>query len=164
MKGKDILLSLQGLDEFGDVKTYCSISLCNVKNEDEVEDTVLTGEAEIQFGLWDAFFVIDIKFGNPYVYDYLQMVELCRKCDELNRTTDKEEKGGYFLLMSMAPKGEYDCSMYGAPGIWSILPDESGIQCSGIRMIFERDKVGLLLLQEDGLCDLINEVIEELSK
>lgn len=156
----DILLRLQGLDEFGDGKTYCSISLCNAKNEDEVEDTVLTGEAEIQFGLWDSFFVVDIMFGNPYVYDYLQMVELCRKCDELNRTTDKVDKGEYFLLMSMAPKGEYDCSVYGAPGIWSVLPDESGIQCSGIRMIFSRDNIGLVTLDENGVNDLITELID----
>ena len=118
-----------------------------MKNEDEVEDTALTGDAEIQFGLWDKFLVVDMKFGNPYVYDYLQMVELCRKCDELKRTTDKEEKGGYFLPMSVSLKGEYDCTMYGASGIWSVIPDESGIQCSGIRIIFERDKVGLLLVK-----------------
>ena len=162
MQSMEILQKLEGVDELGEVRALCSVSVQMEMSETEPEviSSAFTKDAVVSFYLTPSWVSVDLKFSDHLDFDLFQMVQVCKEYSEKNRTDAGLQSD---LVLSICPKGEYEQFIIGRNGFWSLMAESVEKHCDIIRFIFPREQFGVYEFAEETVEQLIVEATEELD-
>jgi len=162
MQSMEILQRLEGVDELGEAKALCSVSIQREVHEQEPEviSSVFTKDVVVSFFLTPIWVAIDLKFSDHLDYDLFQMVQVCKDYSD-SMCTDTALQSD--LVLSICPKGEYEQFIIGRNGFWSLMAESVEKYCDRIRFLFPREQFGVYEFTEETVEQLIVEATEELD-
>ena len=163
MQSIEILQKLEGMDEMGEARALCSVSIQREMSEPEPEviSSTFTKDAVVSFYLTPSWVAVDLKFSDHLDYDLFQMVQVCKDYSDRVRADDGPQND---LVLSVCPKGEYEQFIIGRNGFWSLMAESVEKHCDTIRFLFQREQFGVYELAEESAEQLIVEATEELEK
>ena len=165
MENMDILQKIEGMDEAGEAKAICSVSIHREVQgqEPEVVASAFTMNAVVSVCITPVWAVVDLKFSDWMDYDLFQMMQVCM--DYMNMVTSDVASGSQFseLVLSIAPAGEYEQFVIGRNGFWSLMSDRLEKYCDTLRFIFPREQFGAYELTEDSVEQMIKEASQEVD-
>lgn len=162
MQSMEILQKLEGVDELGEAKALCSVSIQREASEQEPEtiSAAFTKDAVAIFFITPIWVAIDLKFSDHLDYDLFQMVQVCKDYSDRVRAGDGPHND---LVLSVCPKGEYEQFIIGRNGFWSLMAESVEKHCDTIRFLFQREQFGVYEFTEETVEQLIVEATEELG-
>lgn len=158
---RDLVSLIEGNDESGKPKAACCVMIQGYERENEPEEVTsfCTTEAVVSIMTTDLWSVVDLTFEDDLDYDLIQMWQVCK---EYSKLVQEEEKR-VSLVLSVTPLGNYDFFMVGMGGGWSLLADEPGMGCNGIRFMFLKDRFGVYELSDKEMKIMIEEAALEME-
>lgn len=167
---RDFFRKIEGIDESGEARALSCLMI--EKREGDagaapvIRNLVHMQDACVSVSLTSDFAVVDLAFENHIDYEYLQAGELCRGYMAMTDVGMLAESEGELLslVLSVAPKGEYDLFLMGMDAAWCFMPKEPDGLCSVIRLIFLREKFGVYEFTEEAVAEMIEEAGKELEE
>lgn len=152
---KDYISAVEGVDELGNARAVCSLTLQRSVDElqSEVIQSVATMDAEIFIFFTNLWVAVDLKFEDNLDFDYLQMAQVCMDYAKFQ----KEEAESMSLVLAITPLGEYDFFLVGVEGIWCFQSDKPEGICNTIRFIFMKQCFGTYELTTEAMEQMILE-------
>lgn len=162
MQSMEILQRLEGVDELGEAKALCNVSIQREVHEQEPEviSSVFTKDAVVSFFLTPIWVAIDLKFSDHLDYDLFQMVQVCKDYSD-SMCTDTALQSD--LVLSICLKGEYEQFIIGINGFWSLMAESVEKYCDRIRFLFPREQFGVYEFTEETVEQLIAETAQEVE-
>ena len=154
MQSMEILQKLEGVDELGEAKALCSVSIQRdvPEQEPEVISSAFTKDAVVSFYLTPIWVAIDLKFSDHLDYDLFQMVQVCKDYSDRVRAGDGLQND---LVLSICPKGEYEQFIIDRNGFWSLMAESVEKYCDTIRFLFPREQFGVYEFAEETVEQMI---------
>lgn len=152
---KDYISAVEGVDELGNARAVCSLTLQRSVDElqSEVIQSVATMDAEIFIFFTKLWVAVDLKFEDNLDFAYLQMAQVCMDYAKFQ----KEEAESMSLVLAITPLGEYDFFLVGVEGIWCFQSDKPEGICNTIRFIFMKQCFGTYELTTEAMEQMILE-------
>ncbi len=162
MQSMEILQKLEGVDELGEARALCSVSIQMERSETqpEVISSAFTKDAVVSFYLTPSWVAVDLKFSEHLDFDLFQMVQVCKEYSERMRTDAGQQSD---LILSICLKGEYEQFIIGRNGFWSLMAEGVEKYCDTIRFIFPKEQFGVYELAEEMVEQMVTEETEELD-
>lgn len=162
MQGMEILQKLEGVDELGEARALCSVSIQKEMSEPEPEgiSSAFTKDAVVSFYLTPTWVVVDLKFSDHLDFDLFQMVQVCKEYSEKIKTDAGLQND---LVLSVCLKGEYEQFIIGRNGFWSLMAESVEKYCDTIRFLFPREQFGVYEFVEEIVEQLIEEITQEVD-
>lgn len=159
MQSMEILQKIEGVDELGEAKALCSVSIQRELPKQELEaiSSAFTKDAVVSFYFTPSWVAVDLKFSDHLDFDLFQMVQVCKEY------SDKMDELQNDLVLSICPKGEYEQFIIGRNGFWSLMAESVEKYCDTIRFLFLREQFGVYEFAEEAVKQLIVEATEELD-
>ena len=165
MENMDILQKIEGVDEAGEVKAACSVSIHREVpgQEPEVVASAFTMNAVVSICITSVWVVVDLRFSDRLDYDLFQMLQVCMDYMEMLKGETVNDSQYPDLVLSIAPVGEYEQFIIGRNGFWSLMSDGLEKYCDTLRFIFPREQFGAYELTEEAVEQMIAESSEEVD-
>ena len=165
MQVMEIIQKIEGLDEMGEVKAMCNVSIQRdvPEQEPEVLGSAFTMDAVVSVYLTPVWVAVDLQFMDRLDYDLFQMVQVCREYSEILREECVENDIQPILVLSIAPAGEYEQFVIGRNGFWSLMSEKLEEYCDTLRFIFPREQFGAYELSEEAVEQMVSEASEEVN-
>lgn len=165
MQSIEILQKIEGLDEMGETKAMCSVSIQKDRpgQEPEVMCSAFTKDAVLSICLTPTWAVVDMKFADRLDYDLFQMIQVCMEYSEMLRDDNEGDGSQVVLVLSITPAGEYEQYVIGRNGFWSLMSEGLDKYCDTLRFIFPREQFGAYELSEEAVEQMIAEASEEVD-
>lgn len=162
MQSMEILQKLEGVDELGEVKALCSVSIQREmpESEPDVISTAFTKDAVVSFYLAPSWVAVDLRFSDHLDFDLFQMVQVCKEYSG-KIGTDSGLRSD--LVLSICPKGEYEQFIIGRNGFWCLMAESVEKRCDTIRFLFPREQFGVYEFTVETVEQLIVEVTQEMD-
>ena len=158
---RDLVSLIEGNDESGKPKAACCVMIQGYERESEPEEVTsfCTMEAVVSITMTDLWSVVDLTFEDDIDYDLIQMWQVC---EEYSKLVQEEEKR-VSLVLSVTPLGDYDFFMVGMGGFWSLIAQEPGLGCNGLRFMFMKERFGVYELSDKEMEIMIEEAALEME-
>lgn len=165
MENMDILQKIEGVNEAGEAKAACSVSIHREMQgqEPEVIATAFTMNAVISVCITPMWAVVDLRFSDWMDYDLFQMLQVCKDYMELAKGDAANGSQYPELVLSIAPVGEYEQFVIGRNGFWSLMSEKLEEHCNTLRFVFSRENFGAYELTEDAVEQMIKEASQEVD-
>ena len=162
MQSMEILQRLEGVDELGEAKALCSVSIQGeiFEQEPEVISSAFTKDAVVSFYLTPIWVAVDLRFSDHLDFELFQMVQVCKEySDQLGADAVLQND----LVLSICPKGEYEQFIIGRNRFWSLMAESVEKYCDTIRFLFPREQFGVYEFAEETVDQMIAKVTQEID-
>lgn len=107
MENRDILQKIEGVNEAGEAKAACSVSVHRETQgqEKEVIASAFTMNAVISVCITPMWVVVDLRFSDWMDYDLFQMLQVCTDYMEMAKGDAANCSQYLELVLSIAPMG-----------------------------------------------------------
>lgn len=165
MENMDILQKIEGVDEAGEAKAACSVSIHREVpgQEPEIVASAFTMNAVVSICITPVWVVVDLRFSDWLDYDLFQMLQVCVDYMEIVKSDAISGSQLSELVLSIASAGEYEQFVIGRNGFWSLMSDGLEKYCDTLRFIFPRDQFGAYELSEEAVEQMIAEASGEVN-
>ena len=165
MENVEIIKSIEGVDEAGEAKAVCSVSIHKEMpgHEPEVVDSAFTMNAVVSICITPVWAVVDLRFSDRLDYDLFQMLQVCMDYMEMVKSDAADGSRYLELVLSISPAGEYEQFVIGRDGFWSLMSERLEKYCDTLRFIFPREQFGAYELTEEAVEQMIEEASREVD-
>lgn len=139
--GRKRLDQVDGVDEWGEPKALCAVSIQRLVGggPPELVQSVTMGDAVASIYMSERWVTVELAFVSVFDDSYVSTEKVCREYNRMLKCQSTYGEGIVALTLSIAPKGEHGWFLVGVRGAWSIFTDETGGTCNQIRFLFERE-------------------------
>ena len=159
MKEKDIILSVCGVDDYGEPKGCVTVNFAKWHMEEQKEEVIkglFTNEPEINITRTPRLTMVDLTFEMGEGSDFHELLEVLCMSSEPGNAFDGEEDVMHVLYITIMPyEHEMEYFMTGMHGVWCLMPSVPKGEIDMVRLIFDNELFSVYQVDQEVL-DALN--------